>query len=271
MRRVAKITVRAVWATALAAAVMAVAGRAQEPVQVIDDQHLLQLVTNANADYRKSLGNVACREEIAFILFAARGNPKNQTHYEFDYSLPVDRQRPVAVIEQRIPLGKMKKTFEARESVRDLNWRDLFRMFEPAYHENYLYGSLGEKEVEGRRAYVFEFRPVSGPVAGFDATFESFLEGYRVHVPLAGRALVDVQTFRILSLELQGMGLPVSRRFPVAKSIDFMQYSVTVDFVSVELGGKVRSLPKLIRSELATSEGRIIEERRYRDFHLLTR
>lgn len=271
MRRVAKMAVRAAWAVALAAAVAAMAGRAQEPMQVIDDQHLLQLITKANADYRRNLGNVACREEITFVVFDANGNPKNQTRYEFDYSMPVDRQRPVAVIEQRLPVGKMKKTFEARESVRDLNWRDLFRMFEPAYHENYLYGNFGEKEVEGRRANVFEFRPVSGPVAGFDATFEPFLEGYRVHAPLAGRALVDPQTFRILSLELQGMGLPASRRFPVARNIDFMQYSVTVDFESVQLGGTLRHLPKLIRSELATSQGRIIEERRYRDFRLLAR
>lgn len=262
---------RRVWLLLVLGMLAVLADRAQEPVQVIDDQHLLQLVTTANADYRSSLRNVACREEITFIPFDIHGNPKHQTQYEFDYSFPVDQRRQVAVIEQRVPLGKTKKLkdFDARESVGELNWRDLFRMFESPYHENYAYGSLGEKEIDGHRVYVFEFRPVSGIVAGFDASFEPFLDGYRVHAPLAGRAFVDAQTFRIRALELQALGLPASRRFPLAKRIDFMQYSVTVDFASVSLGGKLRYLPKLIRSDLLTSQGRIVEERRYSDFHLL--
>lgn len=256
---------RTIAGLAIVAWLIAGAVGAQEPVQVIDDEHLLALITKANSDYRANLRGVACREEIEFVQLDAGGGIKRQTRYEFDYSLPVDARRPVAVIEIRHPVGQTPKNFEPRQSVRDLNWRDLLRIFEPAYRDSYVFGSNGEKTVEGRRVWVVQFRPV----VAFDASFERLLDGYSVHVPLGGQALVDARTFHILSLELHGMGLPASRTFPVAKRIDFLSYAVSADLAEVELGGKRRYLPKLIRSELDTSEGRIIEERRYSNYRLL--
>lgn len=244
----------------------------REPVQVIDDEHLMALVTQANSDYRDNLRNVACREEIEFTLLAASGNPKRQTQYEFDYSLPTNARRPVAVIELRVPVGHSakvtkNKNFEPRESVRDLNWRDLLRIFEPTYRDDYVFGSTGQKMISGRKVWILEFRPVQS----FDATFEPFLDGYRVRIPVGGQAFVDAQSFRITALEMKGLGLPASRKFPIAKRVDFLDYSVSVDFEPVQLEGKLRYLPKLIRSELGTSDGRIIEERRYHDFQMLGR
>lgn len=251
-------------ATVMALLIVVAAG-VQEPVQVIDDEHLLQLVTKANADYRSNLRGVACRETVDYVIFNAQGGTKRQTHYEFDYSVPVNARRPVAVIERRLPVGKVKKNFEPRESVRDLNWRDLLRLFEPAYRDSYVFGSNGQKTIDGRKVWVLEFRPVEG----FDPSFEPFLDGYSVQIPIGGRATVDAQNFRIIALEMHGLGLPATRRYPVAKKVDFLEYAVTVDFVEVPLDGKLRYLPTLIRGELNTSDGRIIEERHYRDFRLL--